>query len=169
MEKASSGDTINSVVFKYNAEANKIITDIKYQDRGGLVCIYDDSIHIIYQDADTLLKEFNSSVKAADINLKEHIVRTEEISTGLFSSKTDIIVTNISSGSETTYTVDSVIKKLICYEQNVAINLGTEVHCIGLNGWLEKRYKSSKEIKNVVLGSSIAGIIYSDRIKIINL
>lgn len=169
INKASSGDTTNSVVYKYNADANKIITQIKYQEKGQLVCIYDDSIHIIYQDEDHLLKEFNSNVQIADINLKGHVVRAEEISSGLFSSKTDVILTNISNNSETTYTLDSAVKKIVDYDQSVAINLGTEVHFIGLNGWLEKRYKSAKEIKNVVVGSSIAGIIYQDRIKVINL
>ena len=169
INKASSGDTTNSVVYKYNADPNKIITHIKYQEKGQLVCIYDDSVHIIYQDADTVLKEFNPNVQVADINLKGHIVRTEEISSGLFSSKTDIIITNISSGSDTFYVIDGAVKKIVSYDQSVAVNLGTEVHFIGLNGWLEKRYKSAQEIKNVVVGTSIAGIIYRDRIKVITL
>lgn len=169
INKAKSGDTTNSVVYKYNADTNKIITEIKYQDKGQLVCIYDDSVHIIYQDADNVLKEFNSNVQIADINLKGHFVRTEEISAGLFSSKTDVIITNISNGTETTYTLDSAVKKIVSYDQSVAINLGTEVHFIGLNGWLEKRYKSAQEIKNVVVGSSVAGIIYRDRVKIVTL
>lgn len=167
IEKASRGDGTNSVIYKYNADTNKIITDIKYQDKGGLVCIYDDSIHIINQDQDTVLKGFDSNVKVADINLKGYTVRTEEISTGLFSSKTNIILTNIINGSETVYEVQSSIKKLVSYEQVVAINLGTEVNLIGLNGWLEKRYTSRQEIKDIVLGTSVAGIIYRDRIKII--
>ena len=108
-------------------------------------------------------------MQIADINLKGHFVRTEEISMGLFNSKTDVIITNILNNSETTYTLDSAVKKIVCFDQNIAINLGTEVHFIGLNGWLEKRYKSSQEIKNVVVGSSIAGIIYRDRIKVISL
>lgn len=169
INKAKSGDTMNSVVYKYNADSNKIIKEIKYQDKGELVCIYDDSVHIINQDKDSVLKEFNSNVQVADINLKGHIVRTEELSAGLFNSKTDIIITNVSSNSETTYTLDSAVKKVVSYDQSVAINLGTEVHFVGLNGWLEKRYKSAKEIKNVVVGSSVAGIIYQDRIKVISL
>ena len=169
INKAKSGDTTNSVIFKYISDANKIITKIRYQEKGELVCIYDDSVHIINEDKDTVLKEFNSNVQIADINLKGHIVRAEEISSGLFSSKTDVIITNINSSSETTYTLDSAVKMIVCYDQNIAINLGTEVHFIGLNGWLEKRYKSAKEIKNVVIGETIAGIIYQDQIKIVNL
>lgn len=169
INKASSGDTTNSVVYKNNSDPNKIITNIKYQDRGELVCIYDDSVHIIYQDTNTVLKEFNSNIQVADINLKGHIVRTEEVTSGLFSSKTDVIITNIQNGSDTFYVIDGTVKKIVSYDQSVAINLGTEVHFIGLNGWLEKRYKSAQEIKNVVVGSSVAGIVYRDRIKVITL
>ncbi len=129
--------------------------------------MYDDSIHIINDDKDSTLLEFNKNVQIADINLKSYTIRAEEKQTGLFSSNTDIILTNILSNTENTYTINSVIKKLVSFEQTAAINLGTEVHFINLNGWLEKRYTSNKEIKDVILGNSIAGVIYRDRIKII--
>lgn len=167
VEKASTGDTTNSVVYKYNADANKIITDIKYQEKGQLVCIYNDSIHIIENEEEKTLIEFNKSMKFADIDLKSHIVRAEEVSTGLFSSKTNVILTNLGAKDDTAYEVGSVIKSLVCYEQITAVNLGTEVHFINLNGWLEKKYISAHEIKDVVIGTSIAGVIYRDRIKII--
>lgn len=167
IEKASTGDTVNSVIFKQNADSNKMITDIKYQEKGQLLCIYDDSIHMIYQEKETTLLEFNKNVQMTSIDLKSYAVRAEEISTGLFSSKTDIILTNTLSKSETTYSIDSVIKSLTSCNQVVAVNLGTEVDLINLNGWLEKKYTSTQEIKDIVLGQSIAGIVYRDRIKII--
>lgn len=167
VEKASTGDTVNSVIFKQNADSNKMITDIKYQEKGQLLCIYDDSIHMIYQEKETTLLEFNKNVQMASIDLKSYAVRAEEISTGLFSSKTDVILTNTLSKAETTYSIDSVIKSLTSCNQVVAVNLGTEVDLINLNGWLEKKYTSTQEIKDIVLGQSIAGIVYRDRIKIL--
>lgn len=144
-----------------------MIKDIKYQEKGQLVCIYEDSIHIICKDVESTYLTFNKNVQIADINLKSYIVRTEEISTGLFSSKTEIILTNIITNAETKYTIDSVVKTLISSEQTVAINLGTEVHFVNLNGWLQKKYTSNQEIKDIVIGSSIAGMIYRDKVKII--
>lgn len=167
MEKAMKGDATGSVIFRHHAEASKLITDIKYQEKGQLVCIYDDSIHMIYQDRDTVLIEFNADTEIADINLKSYIVRVEEISTGLFSAKTNIILTNILTGIETTYEVESGIKEIVCQNQITAINLGTEIDFINLNGWLEKKYISNQEAKEISLGTSIAGIIYRDRIKIL--
>lgn len=167
MSKASNGDTTNSVVYRYSAEEGKLITNIKYQEKGQLICIYNDSIHMIYQDQETTLTEFNSNVKLADINLKSSTVRTEEESAGFLKVKTNVILNNIISNAEISYTVDSVVRELKSYNQIVAINLGTEVDLINLNGWLEKKYTSYQEIKNIVLGTSVAGIVYGDRIKII--
>lgn len=168
MEKAIKEDN-DPVIFMRKADSNKLITDIKYQEKGQLVCIYDDSIHMIYEDKDTELVKFNSNTKIADINLKSNIIRAEEISTNLFSSKTDIILKNILTGIETTYGINNSIKEIVSFNQIAAINLGTEIHFINLNGWMEKKYKSNQEAKEIVLGTSIAGIVYRDRIKILTL
>lgn len=122
---------------------------------------------MIYEEQDKVMLEFGSNIKIADINLKSCIVRAEEISANFLSSKTDVILRNIISNVETTYSVDSVIKEIVCNNQITAINLGTEIHFINLNGWLEKKYSSNQEAKEIVLGTSIAGIIYRDRIKVL--
>ncbi len=138
IEKASNGDTTNSIIFKHNADENKMITDIRYQEKGQLMCIYDDSIHMIYEENETKLLDFSKNVQMSSIDLKGYTVRAEEISTGLFSSRTDIIFTNTLSKAESTYSVDSVIKDLVGCNQVVAINLGTEIHLINLNRMVRK-------------------------------
>ena len=59
-------------------------------------------------------------------------------------------------------------KKIYTYNNTVCVNLGTEVLFINSSGWLVKRYKSTQEVRNIVLGDSIAGIIYKDKIEIIS-
>ena len=44
-----------------------------------------------------------------------------------------------------------------------------EIEFINTGGWLVKRYKATQEITNVALSSNMAGIIYRDKIEIINL
>lgn len=51
----------------------------------------------------------------------------------------------------------------------IALNLGTEIEFINTDGWLVKRYLAKQEITNIVISDNIAGIIYRDRIEIINL
>jgi len=80
IEKAINGTAENSaVVYQYKAEANKIVTDIKYQEKGQLICIYDDSVHMIYEREDKTILEFSANTKIADINLKSYMVRAEEV------------------------------------------------------------------------------------------
>ena len=67
------------------------------------------------------------------------------------------------------YTASSVTKELYTYGNIIAINLGTEVEFISTDGWLVKRYVANQEITNIVVSDSIAGIIYRDKIEIINL
>ena len=81
-------------------------------------------------------------------------------------SQGHIILKNIITGVETIYTINSPIKELISYNEIIAINLGTEIHFINLSGTLQKRYTSKQEAKEVVLGTSVAGIVYRDRIKV---
>lgn len=59
-------------------------------------------------------------------------------------------------------------KSIICYGNNIGINFGNEIQLVRANGWLIKKYTSEKEIKSLVLGSKIAGIVYKDKIEIIN-
>lgn len=169
IEEIVKGNSNNSTVYIYNAQENQMVIDVKYQEKGQLVCMYDNSIHMIYQENDSTFTEFNEDTEIADINLKSNTVRVEEINVGLFKSKTKVILKNILTEVETTYEVNSSMKDLTCYNQIVAVNLGTEVHFINLNGWLEKKYVSKQEPKEIVLGTSVAGIVYRDRIKVLSI
>ena len=55
------------------------------------------------------------------------------------------------------------------YGDIISMNLGTEVEFVNTSGWLVKRYIANQEITNIVVSDSIAGIIYKDKIEIINL
>ena len=70
---------------------------------------------------------------------------------------------------ENTYEFKGSIKEIYTNEEKIAINTGAEVHFIGLNGWLIKKYDSYNEVNNVILGNSIAGIVYKDKIRIVEI
>ena len=54
-------------------------------------------------------------------------------------------------------------KNLICTK------LVGQVRVINANGWLIKKYKTNSEIQDIVLGDSIMGIVYNNKIEVINL
>ena len=84
-----------------------------------------------------------------------------------FSSNTNVNIQNLQSNNISTYSIKGSIKSIYCYNERIAINNGSEIHFIGLNGWLIKKYTSLTEINSIILGDSIAGIVYKDKVEIV--
>lgn len=94
IEKAGI-DPINSVIYTYNAEANKLITDIKYQDKNNLLISYDDGIHILSGENESESISYSGKkVTFASIELNNYSVYTIEKTSGLLSTSTQIIMKN---------------------------------------------------------------------------
>lgn len=168
MEAATSNPT-NSVIYIYPANSGEIISYIKYQDKGKLVCMYDTSIHIIQDKSDTKIIDISSKKDLfADIHLKDNFMRITEKSSGLFAEVV-LEITDVYSQKVCTYTADSVPKSVIANYNTIAIFYGTEIDFVNTNGWLVKKYHSFQEIKSIVVGTNIAGIIYKDKLEILSL
>lgn len=158
--------------YTYNAPQDSLILRIKYQDKNQLICMYDDGIHKFESGVDVelvKLNEDNPKITFADIELDGHIFRTYEKSTGIFSADTVVEIQNTSNGKESVYTIEEVAKAVNSYNNVIAINLGDEVYFVDTNAWLIKRYTSSQVIEKIILGDGVAGIIYRDKIEIVNL
>lgn len=158
-------------IYTYNAPQNSLILRMKYQDKNRLICMFDDSIHMIESNVDVKLMELQEDKKItfADNELTNFVYRTVEQSTGLFSADTTIELINITNQKENSYTVEGVAKSIASYDNVIAVNTGSEVDFINTNGRLVKRYTSSQEIRDIVICDGIAGVIYRDKIEIINL
>lgn len=158
--------------YTYSAPQNSLILRMKYQDKNRLVCMYDDSIHMIESNIDVKLidlKEDSAKVTFADSELTNFVYRTTEENTGLFSADTTVKMINVANQKETNYTFEGVAKSVASYDNIIAVNLGSEIDFINTSGWLVKRYISSQEIRNIIIGDGLAGIIYRDKIEIVNL
>lgn len=169
IEKART-DPTNSVIYTYSLKENTLLTDIKYQDKNYLICIDNNSVHLlnISDQTDTELLTFNNNYEFVDVNLKNNFIYTSNKNQG-FSNISNINIFNTQNSSVSKYEFKGSIKSLYTYGEKIAINTGSEVHFIGLNGWLIKKYDSYSEINNIILGDNIAGIIYKDRIEIIEI
>lgn len=167
IEKAKT-DPSNSVIYTYTNEENSLLTKINYNTKNSLSCLYNDSIHIldVLSEQDTEIIKFNNQINFADISLKNSCMYSENNSFG-FSSNTNVTITNIQNNNSSIYTLKGSIKSIYCYDEKIAINNGSEIHFIGLNGWLIKKYSSLSEINNIILGNSIAGIVYKDKVEIV--
>lgn len=169
VEKAQN-DPINSVIYTHNAEANRLITDIQYGNQNKLAIQYDDGISILYEENENKLTSFQENkITFASIDLNNYSVYTNEKSTGLFNTRTQVILRNNLTDKENIYSADGTAKDIKTHAGNIAINLGSQVDFINTNGWLIKKYVSEKEIKDIVIAESIAGIVYKDKVEIANI
>ena len=160
-----------STVLSINSPSNSAIINLKYQDGNKIVCMYDDSICSI-ENGETKelfkLEEDGQKISFADIELNNFAFRIIEKSV-LLSTDSTVELINTSSKKVNIYTLDSVVKEVYTYDDVVALNLGSEVHFIGTNGWLIKKYTSSQEVRNIVINNNFAGIVYRDKIEIVEL
>ena len=169
IERASS-DPTNSLETTYQGENDRLIVKIKYQDKNKLICMYTDSIHMIENGKDVeLINNENKKAIFESIELNNNVTSIEEQSSGLFTADSIVNITNIDSKDSKKYTVDSVAKEIYTYGDIIALNIGTEIEFINTSALLVKRYIANQEITKVVMSDNIAGIIYRDKIEIINL
>lgn len=172
VEKAKAKtDSENSIIASYQGENNDLITNIKYQDKNRLICMYTDKIKSIAMDGSTeiISENLDKKITFSAIELNNHIATIEEKSSGLFTADSVVSLVNTENKSIVNYSADAVAKEVYASGDIVALNLGTQVEFINTGGWLVKRYKSNQEVTNITLAGNIAGIIYRDRVEIINL
>lgn len=161
-----------AIIYTYNANENSIIVNIKYQEKNILAVLYNDHIDTIKNEkVDTIarLDDKDKNITFGDIELNNHVYRVIEKSSGFFNSDSTVEILNSANGKSNICLLKGVAKSVFSNEGVIAINMGTEIHFIGTNGWLIKKYSSRQEVKDIVITNNIAGIVYRDRIELINL
>ena len=169
IEKAKT-DPTNSVVYTYNLNENELLTNIKYQDKNNLVCLTTENIYLlnIADSTDNKIMTIENNYEFIDINLKDNLLYTYNNYSN-FTNTSYVKILNPQNNSKSVYEFKESIKSIYSNDQKIAINTGSEIHFIGLNGWLIKKYDSYNEINNIILGDSVAGIIYKDKIRIVEI
>ena len=169
IEKART-DPRNSDENNYKSEQNKLIVNIAYQDKDRIVCMYTDTISIIENGQETVIFDNkDKKITAQSIDLKDNFATIQEESSGIFSANSVINIINVDSKNTQNYIVETSVKKMYTKGDIIALNLGTEVEFINTSGWLVKRYIANQEVSNVTVADNIAGIVYRDKVEIINL
>ena len=160
----------DAILYKYEAPTDKLIMNIEYQEQNKLICMYNDSIEILQdKKSNQLVKLENQKIAFMTIELNNRIALLEEVSTGEYTADTKVRIINPLTLKEKEYTSKDVAKTIKNSENKIAINFGTELHVISKNGILLKRYISNMEINDIVMAEGLIGIVYKDKIQIINL
>lgn len=162
-------DPENTIIYTYEADDGNLITNIKYQTKDQIACIYDNGLGVIkdkiYRE---VVKIDNDNITYLANDFKNHVVYVKEESTGLFKSQSKVFIVNTTDFQEKTYQMDISVKDVFANDNIIAVNVGTEIYFLDTNGWLIKKYTTNQEITNVKFSDSLATIIYKDRIVIVD-
>lgn len=163
-------DPDNSIVYTYESENGEIITNINYQSKDTAICMFNSYVQKVSLDSNERLYDIIADDIFVDTNLSEGFVVVDKQSSGFFSYEYELTIKSTTNKTENLYILNSDLPKTINVSGNImALNLGNEVQIINSNGWLLKKYISGKQISNVVVGDTIVGIVYKNKIEIINL
>ena len=159
-----------AILYKYESPTDRLIMNIEYQEQNKLICMYNDGIETLQENKSTELVKFeNRQLTFMTIELNNSIVFVEELSTGEYTVDTNVKIVNSGTLKERQYVTKNVAKSIETSDNKIAINFGTELHIIDKNGILLKKYISETEINDIVMTDALIGIVYKDKIQIINL
>lgn len=159
-----------AIVYTYNSENGEIITRINYQDKEKAICMFSTYVQSVSPNSNERVYDLSDDDLFLDINLKNGMALIKKQSSGLFSFEYEVFIKSIENKADNLYILNSDLPKNISVCDNkIALNLGNEVQIINSSGWQIKKYTSSKQIKSLVIGESIAGVVYKNKIEIINI
>jgi len=159
-------------VYTYQAKANSLVLDLEYQEKNKLAVIFDDAIYTIANNQEEKIMALDNkeqTINFSGTRLSNAVYRMIEKNTSFFKASTTVEIKNTINGKESVYTVDSIPKDVASNHELIGINLGSEVHIINTNGWLLKKYTSEQEVKNLIICDGMVGIVYRDKIELINI
>ena len=160
----------NAFVYTYQSDNKQVIVNIDYQEKNKAICLFNGYIQEITESSDRRLKDLDTeNILFVDIGLEKEFIDIEKQLSGIFSYEYQMRITSTETLTETLYMVSDIPKSVKVYNKIITINFGTEIQIVNTSGWLIKRYKSSQEIKDVIINDSIVGIVYKDRIEIVNI
>ena len=162
-------DAENSTIYNQKSETNQLITGIKYNDTGNLIAMYDSGVNIIKDGQEKEIINFSADTLFSNIELNKEIVETKQTQKEELKIKIKTSIINTINNQQSSYTVDAIPKEIQVKKDTVAINTGMEAYFIDNHSWLKKKYNSNQEIKEIVLGDSIAGIVYKNKVNIIKI
>lgn len=169
IEAAKKGKE-DAIFYTHNAEDGKLLTNVEFQAKGQITCMYDNSIDIIYEEQNKqILNIEDKKIAFMSVDLTNHVIYIEEEKNGVFNTNSHINIINTQDNKVHTYNLEEVIKGLYSNYNIIAVNVGTEIYFLNTNGWLIRKYSTKQEITNVIFSKYLAGVIYKDKIVIINL
>lgn len=162
-------DIDNSIVYQKTTDSNQMITAIQYNVANNLIAMFDNKVDLIKDNQESTLLEFDVDTLFANINAGKEIISTKQIHNAELSVQTETTIINTVNNRQSQYIIEDIPKEILTNTNTIAINTGMEAYFVSNNGWLKNKYVAKQEIKEIILGSDIAGIVYNNKINIIKI
>lgn len=160
----------NYILYTYESESGKILNNIKFNSKNEAICRFVSHVQKVTTTSDQRLYDVKNGDAFVDINLSDNFVVVEKENSGLFSYQYQMNIKSTTGKSDKLYILEKDMPKSLLLNKNlICIKLVGEVRVINSSGWLVKKYKTGSEIQDIVLGDSIMGIVYNNKIEVINL
>ena len=156
--------------YEFNSSENEILTNIVYSNDDVAICSFSNSIYKFTPYTNSKICDINDEISFSNIDMKNILSTIERESSGLFSYEYKLKLKSTNSTTENIYILNNGLPKTTKAQGNfIALNYGSQVYIVNKNGTLKKYYISTQQIKDVIIGNHICGIVYKDKIEIISL
>lgn len=162
VEKAISKPD-EAIVNTYEMDTNILLIKLRYK-KNKIVTFADNAVYILNNNNKEKVLDITNNISFVDISLDGYVacIKEEE-------NKYELDLINTENQKINTYLINDAIKKIYCNENITAIDVGNKVDFVNNGAWLEKKFTSHQNIKDIKLGRNIATIIYKDRIELIEI
>ena len=168
--ETAQNNSQESIVYTYESESGKILTNIEFNDKNEAICMFDSYIQRITATSDERIYDVNSLDMFVDINLKNNVVVLTRENSGLFSYEYQVNLKNTIGKSDAICILENDIPKKIKVSKDfVCIYFAGELKIVNSSGWVVKKYKTNTEIQDIVMGNNLIGIVYNNKIEVIGL
>lgn len=167
IEKAKTNPN-EAIIYKYSTSQDSLIVKIKY-DKDKLVAYTDKGVYIYNKDNEEEIYQIGDNTSFVDISLKNCIAYIGESSKNMKNSDNTICFKNTENKSLKTYYLKGAVKGLYCKKDLAVINFGNEIEVINTGASLIKRFDTTQNVKDIVLGEGVVGIVYKNRVEILGL
>ena len=159
-----------SIIYTYESESGKILTNINFNDKNEAICMFDSYIQKIKPQTDERIYDLTSNDMFVDVNLKNNITILSKENSGLFSYGYQVNLKNTVGKSDNLYILENDVPKKLKVSKNlICIYFAGELRIVNSNAWLLKKYKTNTEIQDIVIGNSLIGIVYNNKIEVVSL
>lgn len=149
-----------------------LVIDIEFNNKNDLLILEDNKVELIKSSGELIkISEYSySDTSFSTISESGNAITVNKSGTGIFDIEYILKICNI-SGDVQEYVLPNNPKQVATLNKIIAVDLGSEILFINMNGKLIKRCKLSGQIKHIELFSNgnLAGIIFRNRVELLKI